>query len=33
LLPGTGLGRQLPEGSDGQYGVRVTTAFVTEPRG
>ncbi|MEM5543267.1 TadE/TadG family type IV pilus assembly protein [Sulfitobacter sp. AS92] len=33
LLPGTGLGRRLPEGSDSQYGVRVTTAFVTEPRG
>ena len=33
LLPGTGLGRKLPEGSDGTYGVRVTTAFVTEPRG
>ena len=33
LLPGTGLGRQLPEGSDGEYGVRITTAFVTEPRG
>lgn len=33
LLPGTGLGRELPENSDGEYGVRVTTAFVTEPRG
>jgi len=33
LLPGTGLGRKLPENSDGEYGVRITTAFVTEPRG
>lgn len=33
LLPGTGLGRRLPEGSAGEYGVRITTAFVTEPRG
>ena len=33
LLPGTGLGRRLPENSDGEYGVRITTAFVTEPRG
>ena len=33
LLPGTGLGRQLPEGSAGEYGVRINTAFVTEPRG
>ncbi len=32
LLPGTGLGRELPENSDGEYGVRITTAFVTEPR-
>lgn len=33
LLPGTGLGRELPENSAGEYGVRVTTAFVTEPKG
>ncbi|NUH64231.1 pilus assembly protein [Sulfitobacter sp. S0837] len=33
LLPGTGLGRKLPENSDGEYGVRITTAFVTEPQG
>ncbi|MEX3315941.1 TadE/TadG family type IV pilus assembly protein [Sulfitobacter sp. PS-8MA] len=33
ILPGTGLGRKLPENSDGEYGVRITTAFVTEPRG
>lgn len=33
LLPGTGLGRRLPENSDGEYGVRITTAFVTEPQG
>lgn len=33
LLPGTGLGRELPAGSDGAYGVHITTAFVTEPRG
>lgn len=33
LLPGTGLGRRLPEGSAGEYGVRINTAFVTEPRG
>lgn len=33
LLPGTGLGRKLPENSAGEYGVRVVTAFVTEPKG
>ncbi|MEP2987061.1 MAG: TadE/TadG family type IV pilus assembly protein [Sulfitobacter sp.] len=33
LLPGSGLGRKLPENSAGEYGVRITTAFVTEPRG
>lgn len=33
ILPGTGLGRKLPENSAGEYGVRVTTAFVTEPKG
>lgn len=33
ILPGTGLGRRLPEGSAGEYGVRINTAFVTEPLG
>lgn len=31
LLPGAGLGRRLSENSEGEYGVRVVTGFVTEP--
>jgi hypothetical protein len=31
LFPGVGLGQRLAEDADGEYGLRVTAGFVTEP--
>lgn len=33
ILPGTGIGHRLAQEADGEFGIRVVSAYVTEPRG